>query len=91
MLKINYACHTVSLSLQSEYYVNNPKKNQENREISLDDSYDVFISYSHKDISIANKIVSQITKTKPTWRVFIDQSGLRAGSAWQSKLYIKYR
>ena len=62
-----------------------PKK--KNGDVSFDDTFDVFISYSHKDVLAANKVVSRMKKIKPDWNVFIDQSGLRAGSAWQSMLY----
>ena len=68
--------------------INTPLKSlKKTQSISLDDSYDLFISYSHRDTDIANQIFEILTRLKPEWDIFIDHSGLHAGSAWQAKLY----
>lgn len=85
---IRAACANVSACIRTEKKESKKEKNLLNKKmISLDDSYDVFISYSHRDTTIANKAYNYIRKIKPDWNIFIDQSGLRTGSAWQSKLY----
>jgi len=84
------ACNAISSSFSFE--VASSRKNalklkNSDKALSLDNQYDVFISYSHKDTNVANAIVEFMKKLEPNWNIFIDQSSLRAGSAWQKKLY----
>jgi hypothetical protein len=49
--------------------------------------YDVFISYSHKDIQDMEFLSMQLREMCPNLRLFIDRSELVPGIAWQQKLY----
>ena len=84
-----HACGVVSSCLKKESpsSMSILKKNNMKKELSLDDHYDVFISYSHKDTIIANTLWYFIKHVRPEWNVFVDQEELRVGSSWQSELY----
>lgn len=51
------------------------------------DSYDVFVSYAHKDETYARTLVDRLTELKPDLRVFIDRLELDTGSVWQQRIY----
>ena len=87
--KIKDACGNVHSCLKgkSSSKIETLKSNNQDGNLSLDDTYDVFISYSHKDTDIVNEFTNHLKVIRPKWNIFIDQSGLRAGSSWQSKLY----
>eukprot|EP00111_Clytia_hemisphaerica_P017752 TCONS_00052511-protein len=57
------------------------------KQISLENAYDLFISYSHQNYDVALKVYHVIKEQKPHWRIFFDQDELKAGHSWQSKLY----
>ena len=63
------------------------KSTQFDKTNHITSSFDVFVSYAHKDCRILSEIVCLIKKQRPSWNVFVDQSGLQAGTAWQTKLY----
>jgi hypothetical protein len=48
----------------------------------LSAQYDVFLSYSHEDTSIAESVLKRIQAQAPNARVFFDRSALRPGSSW---------
>ena len=54
---------------------------------SLDNGFDVFISYSHRNADVAFSVYNYIKQVKPHWEIFFDQESLKVGYAWQSKLY----
>ena len=49
--------------------------------------YDLFISYSHQNSEKAEKLREGIASIFPNWKIFIDVSGLKTGTAWQNRLY----
>ena len=53
----------------------------------LEDHYDVFISYSHKNSDVAHEIKRHLTIFHPDWKIFIDVADLKTGVVWQTKLY----
>ena len=53
----------------------------------LQDHYDVFISYSHKNSDVAHEIKRHLTVFHPDWKIFIDVADLKTGVVWQTKLY----
>ncbi|HEX7555218.1 MAG TPA: toll/interleukin-1 receptor domain-containing protein [Leptolinea sp.] len=50
-------------------------------------SYDIFLSYSHKNIEEANRLLNELKMLKTDIRIFIDRIELEPGVAWQEKLY----
>jgi hypothetical protein len=50
-------------------------------------SYDVFVSYSHKNASAANTFVSALKSIDPQTRVFVDRQELKFGAAWQLRIF----
>lgn len=50
-------------------------------------TYDLFVSYSHKNMTEANQLVNEIKNKKPDIRIFIDKAELTTGLAWQQSLF----
>lgn len=49
--------------------------------------YDLFVSYSHRNVSEANALVNEIKENRPDLRIFIDRLELNPGSAWQAEIF----
>ena len=47
---------------------------------------DIFISHSSRDSTIAEAIGQRIRRERPTWSLFYDRDGIRAGQKWQPRL-----
>lgn len=52
-----------------------------------DRHYDFFISYAREDEQHARALVEKLRLLDPSLRIFLDQSELDTGSAWQSAIY----
>lgn len=50
-------------------------------------SYDIFISYSHKDTREVDMFVDMLLGQKKDLQIFIDKKALNPGSAWQREIY----
>lgn len=50
-------------------------------------SHDVFISYSRKDQAEADWLYDELQRLYPKLNIFMDKVSMRAGSAWQQRLY----
>lgn len=50
-------------------------------------SHDVFISYSRKDQAEADWLYAELQRLYPKLNIFMDKVSMRAGSAWQQRLY----
>lgn len=83
----NMAFEKLHLKKINQNSKNMSMHNEPKEKICLGKEYDLFISYSHKDTKIANMIFKYITKIKPHWNIFFDAETLKAGVAWQAKLY----
>ena len=82
------ACSKVMIT----YQIEKVRLTEEDKQIgpvvtNLNEEYDVFISYCHRDMDVAVKIVEQIKQVVPEWKIFFDQNDLRVGTTWQLKLY----
>lgn len=51
------------------------------------EKFDIFVSYCHRDMEIAVKIVDLITTSMPGCKIFFDMNNLTVGNTWQQKLY----
>ena len=49
--------------------------------------FDVFVSYSRKDLDKAALLVEELKRLRPRLRVFFDQLELNPGAAWQQEIY----
>jgi hypothetical protein len=50
-------------------------------------TYDIFISYSHKNTDEVLAIVDELQSLRPSLRIFLDRRELNTGMAWQQELY----
>ncbi|KAJ8037711.1 hypothetical protein HOLleu_18602 [Holothuria leucospilota] len=78
---INSACYQVIVSLSVNF----------TRTISILNpiviQYDLFISYSHKDTEVAQKIVKMLQDVNPELKVFFDVLEIKTGKSWQRAMY----
>lgn len=49
--------------------------------------YDLFISYSHQNVSAADFLIAELRKQRADLRIFLDRMELHTGEAWQQKIY----
>jgi len=49
--------------------------------------FDAFVSYSRKDHEAVDFFVSEISRSQPALRIFIDRLELQAGAAWQQHIF----
>lgn len=50
-------------------------------------AYDFFLSYSHRDESLARVLFDEMRAINPAVRIFYDRQELDTGSAWQQEIY----
>jgi len=84
---IRLCCQHLSLTQNPTSPKHGFKEAMKDKVVSLDNNFDVFISYSHKNVDVASSIYNHIKRAKPHWEIFFDQDSLKVGFAWQSKLY----
>ncbi|KAJ8037709.1 hypothetical protein HOLleu_18600 [Holothuria leucospilota] len=78
---INSACYQIIISLSINF----------TRSLSVMNAsvvrYDLFLSYSHKDTEMAQKIVKMLQDLNPHLKIFFDVQELKTGKSWQRALY----
>ncbi|XP_046575598.1 uncharacterized protein LOC124283650 [Haliotis rubra] len=80
---IKQACITILSSVpESDQTKDNSKPEPPSRT-----TYDVFISYSHRDPTPAQTLLQCLQEQDSTLSVFFDRSELKTGSLWQQTLY----
>ena len=87
--KLNAACITVigSLSCEQVELLKNDVKDTSTSQETSNQTYDVFLSYSHRNLEHAMRIIKELRVKKPDLNIFIDRTELKAGGAWQLTLY----
>ena len=85
--KLNAACVTVIGSLSCEVLEVSKEKDTRTSPKPSDQTYDIFLSYSHCNSKYAMEIVKELRHNKPDLNIFIDTTELKAGGAWQLTLY----
>jgi TIR domain len=56
-------------------------------DVSADaENFDVFMSYSHKDVELASFMITRLTDAWNGARIFYDQTSLREGSTWPMRI-----
>lgn len=48
--------------------------------------YDIFLSYAHDDMPVANALVAELRERRPGIRIFQDTTGIQAGAFWMERL-----
>ncbi|CAB4038898.1 uncharacterized protein LOC110065298, partial [Paramuricea clavata] len=87
--KLNAACLTVigSLSYEALEVTTKADKDTLASPKPANQTYDVFLSYSHCNSEHAMQIMKELRIKKPDLDIFIDTAELKAGGAWQLTLY----
>ncbi|XP_067680126.1 uncharacterized protein [Haliotis asinina] len=80
---IKQACITILCSVPES----DPSKDNSKPALPSRTTYDVFISYSHRDPTPAQTLLQCLQEQDSTLSVFFDRSELKTGSLWQQTLY----